>query len=129
MNRPIEFRAWDKEFKKFVEILGIYWISPDMPMTCHVKVWHHSSYSETMHRDVGQYIELQQFTGLIDKNGKNIFEGDILSIANIDNAYVKFINDGFKLTIDKVESCLDLFFLSKVCFVIGNIYENPELIK
>lgn len=60
-----------------------------------------------------------QFTGLLDKNGKKIFEGDVMRNAgNI----VEFCKDGFCINGD---SSLSYWIGTEV---IGNIYDNPELL-
>jgi hypothetical protein len=72
---------------------------------------------------------LLQYTGLVDKNDKEIFEGDILKIycENNRNSYfkeVKWLNDPFnKGRWDALDNCVFTF-----CKIVGNIYENPELI-
>jgi uncharacterized phage protein (TIGR01671 family) len=81
-----------------------------------------------------------QLTGLPDKNGKEIYEGDILSVCNgsinctpwMDEPYeVKYVpNKGFAMCMfcwnEKGESEMDS---THWCEVIGNIHENPELLK
>lgn len=68
-----------------------------------------------------------RFTGLTDKNGVKIFEGDILEAESGNRGYVMFINGAF------MKSCnsKDMPFLiaSDVNAVIGNIHDNPELLK
>jgi uncharacterized phage protein (TIGR01671 family) len=58
-----------------------------------------------------QNFDLMQYTGLHDKNGKEIYEGDIVTWGNETN--LRGMEDGYNRDIE----------------VIGNIYENPELIK
>lgn len=79
----------------------------------------------------GNFIEvipetIERYTGLIDRNGVKIFEGDILEAINGNRGYVMFINGAF------MKSCnsKDMPFLiaSDVNTVIGNIHDNPELI-
>lgn len=73
-----------------------------------------------------------QFTGLHDKNGTEIYEGDILEIENETNAQVLF-GDGMFVgkEINGWDPMADYFPLGgnvKTAKVIGNIYENPELL-
>ena len=85
-------------------------------------------------------IELMQSTGLKNKNGKEIFEGDILKVANNDSSWFEvvkydhdkamFISKEVNLKYEVPETPLyDLFspFPFKV-EVIGNIWENPDLL-
>lgn len=83
-------------------------------------------------------VELMQSTGLYDKNGKKIFEGDILKVANNDSSWFEvvkydhdkamFISKEVNLKYEVPETPLyDLFspYLFKV-EVIGNIWENRD---
>lgn len=76
-------------------------------------------------------LVFMQYTGLKDKNGTKIFEGDIVNMLNItdypmqikwNKKWARFI---FYNLVDKTE--MNLF--TEQCEVIGNIYDNPELIK
>jgi len=75
----------------------------------------------------------QEYTGLLDKNGKEVFVGDIVSPINFDGSYrdaiVKFRNGCF--IVESMGMCKDYECLGdKIGFkIIGNIYENPELIR
>lgn len=65
-------------------------------------------------------LELLQFTGLLDKNGKEIYEGDIIS----DGTFT------FPVTWDEKECRFNgIDSLEGSAKIIGNIYENPELLK
>lgn len=86
-------------------------------------------------------LELMQFTGLLDKNGKEIYEGDIVrseyGVGYDTKMYPSFTNGTHRVNIFEVkfEDCS--YNLSKPhdgnfdkeFEIIGNIYENPELIK
>lgn len=78
-----------------------------------------------------------QFTGLLDKNGKKIFEGDVVNIKEAERKYVvKFHNGCFKLfhadpklngmLWGNVERVFELLWNFEI---IGNVTENPELLK
>lgn len=115
-NRPIKFRAWDKVSSKM--------IVTDFHITCFGIVWNaHNPHDEVNY-------ELMQFTGLKDKNGKEIYEGDVLRIGTSPNAYPIYY-DGEKAwftTCKKDNSYLDVGNWSHAK-IIGNIYENPELLN
>lgn len=72
------------------------------------------------------YKTVGQYTGLTDKNGVKIFEGDILEAESGNIGYVMFINGAF------MKSCnsKDMPFLiaSDVNAVIGNVFDNPEML-
>lgn len=78
--------------------------------------------------DYGEYVntnqaELMQFTGLHDKNGKEIFEGDILDFENGYISEIHFSNACFLLNDGMHRENLSH---GKI---IGNIYQNPELLE
>lgn len=75
-----------------------------------------------------------QFTGLLDKNGSKIFEGDIVTGADFDeeDGYAKIVWDEktarFNIEAKSVAYDFDNYRGNEI-EVIGNIYDNPELIK
>lgn len=76
-----------------------------------------------------------QFTGLYDKNGRKIFEGDIVNFYNDDGEFspyeVRWQDSGFSVLMNGNPDLFDVLddFFSRRCEVIGNIYDNPELLK
>lgn len=76
---------------------------------------------------------LMQYTGLKDKNGKEIYEGDIVRYEMPgpppEDLMIEFIEPIiFSVASFDVEGA-PLYVVNDVCEVIGNIYENPELLK
>ena len=86
------------------------------------------------------YKTVGQFTGLTDKNGKKIFEGDIVYIKSQEPTskvtgrkpiYTIIFKKGYFSLLRKTNRIVvfDLRVWYKECEVIGNIYDNPELLK
>ena len=118
--REIKFRVWDKLNKEMfdVEIINFQ---------------ERRVYKDTVSYRKFEDIELIQYTELKDKNNKEIYEGDILSDGNNEKPYkVIFENGSFRAEFegDFNEYSFDLIdVVAQGCEIIGNIYENPELIK
>ena len=80
-------------------------------------------------------IELMQSTGLKDKNGKEIFEGDIVdykgrkAVIKWHGSYASFIYRFVDELNKRSAEWYQLYLAYLKCEVIGNIYENPELLE
>ena len=121
------FRAWDKENKKMIDVDILNWNNGEVDfigdgITFILKA---------------NDIELMQSTGLTDKNGKEIFEGDILSIetdeenvkveVSWDSKHALFAFESKKY--NEKEPLAELFEDNSYPFkIIGNIWEDGELL-
>ena len=84
------------------------------------------------------HLELMQCTGLKDKNGKLIYEGDVVEDVNIGCvATIEYLPYTYSLMVH-IRRMDDYITIENICFteaegtpfeVIGNIYENPELLE
>ncbi len=67
--------------------------------------------------------KLMQYTGIKDKNGKEIYEGDVVKKSGA-NWQITYSDGSFRL-----DNRIPLSTEAKDCEVIGNLYENPELLE
>lgn len=78
-------------------------------------------------------IALMQSTGLFDKNGKEIFEGDIVKMAKdiySDLTYYEIVRHrGGAYRLESNQHGCELWLRHTNCEVIGNIYENPKFLE
>lgn len=75
-----------------------------------------------------------QFTGLYDKNGNEIYEGDIVKWAKDNRMYViKFLRGMFYASVEECNKSMiggfPLHRITEYSEIVGNIYDNPELMK
>ncbi|WLR53579.1 YopX family protein [Mesobacillus subterraneus] len=132
--REIKFRAWEKHLK---EIIPVYDIDFDFKQINTNKAWRR--FDE---------VELMQYTGLKDKNGKDIYEGDIIAT---DDYAVAMLKHWGKKTEEKISLYEIKFFEGRYMLfdknswvavlnhhvmskaneltVVGNFYENHELLE
>ena len=125
--REIEFRAWYKPSKKMFKVGQI---------TLKKGIW---SYEPDNKEHIGVCIPYQpsfilmQYTGLKDKNGKKIFEGDIIDVTRLciwERGIVILKNGCFFIKVK--ETLLPLYECEINNYkleVINNIYDNPKLLK
>jgi len=120
MNRVIKFRAWDKELKTMYSweaMLAIFELGDLNKNT-----------TSALSQNAG--IVFMQFTGLKDKNGKEIFESDIIKTPrDIFEVIYKDCEFGRETTNGIVSLVTVRNYEGEELEIIGNIYENPEILK
>jgi len=145
--REIKFRAWDKEFQCRLDPEHFYITGEGRPFTCQKRWGDISCRYELMGTE--RYI-IERYTGLKDKNGKEVYEGDILAGYKIitdsgqKNIHMvvqfkygafghKWIQPCFDSDEGKWEPFYDcdekLVLWLDEFKIVGNIYENPELLE
>jgi uncharacterized phage protein (TIGR01671 family) len=139
--KKIKFRAWDKvEQRMFytVEYIGL------RDEVVHIRSVNIRNDEMRMDFNGDRYIDkyfnyqdilfddivLMQYIGIKDKNGVKIYEGDILYNEFQGNMFVKFCDSNTcYMLVDKQGMNKFLKHTKRLYEVIGNIYENPELLK
>lgn len=117
----LRFRAWlKKEQKMDNEIDHISWLEDEL----------YCIGDGITYMVLAEDLVLMQSTGLKDKNGKEIFEGDVVSIDTdeFDLLFVKY-ESGIYWLMDDEECVEHLSDYYKYVSIVGNIYENPELLE
>lgn len=136
--REIKFRAWDKENKEMLDIEDLHW--DDCIRDFSIRT--------TMYRDYFDIKDmiLMQYTGLKDKNGKEIYEGDIVKINahSYDFGFekdrigeIRFLGGafGFYKQLSEKEYLFNELSIEfaygelEYYEVVGNIYENKNLLE
>lgn len=128
MSREIKFKAWDKETNEIRSVMGYDYSKREVGLCSVPERKFGGGVLHTIH-EIGRHIDdviLLQYTGLEDASGTEICEGDILKdVDGISgtvevedgNTYWNWLN--VSTILSEVHDTVD---------VIGNIYENPELL-
>jgi uncharacterized phage protein (TIGR01671 family) len=129
--REIKFRAWDKSQNKMYQVRGINFDNEDL--------WLKINETQIMGANLFE-VELMQYTGLKDKNGKEICQGDIVEckcgntgktiLRQVEYIGVSFCTKNGSFYNQKTKQREYCYIpLKPYVKVVGNIYENPELLK
>lgn len=124
--REIKFRAWDKEHKRWTN----YSIADDLPRFYdkHTGCWKTDK--------EGKRFILSQYTGLKDKNNREIYEGDVIKAISFARwiGVVEYSDENSAFIFDDLDKKYrgdSIVFMSQFdqgFKILGNIYENPELL-
>ena len=128
MSREIKFRAWLKEEKKIVNVETIDFTDKSIQYLEKSEIIN----AYLLRRVSFDDVELMQYTGIKDKNGKEVYEGDIviLNDAEEENRCVVKYKYGSYILIDgDLREDLSNVESDKFLEVVGNIYENKNLME
>lgn len=125
MSREIKFRAWDKENQKMMKVSSLHLENKEISV----------KENGTFH--LFRMKDLMQYTGVKDKNGTEIYEGDIVKILKSEG-YGEYYEQ-VKYT-GKIECCVSEFRVQPLNLrlsdesiveieVVGNVCEHPELLE
>ena len=143
MNREIKFRVWNKDTHNWHNILTLAGKNPMNPANG-IDAWLKPGVNLGNYANNENYV-ITQSTGLKDKDKREIYEGDIIKVpenpifemSNLPTyscGVVTWIREGFEICQKMVGATrLSQYVMCDCCpvkiEVIGNIFENPELLK
>ena len=125
--KEIKFRAWDLERKRMYDVQGINWYDREVYYS-YSDAWYPNGYSISDEQYLDKVI-LMQYTGLKDKNKREIYEGDVIKVFGTRIGYIQWIDSlaSFGVTIQKEPMPIPLHEENNIVDsveIIGNTYEN-----
>jgi uncharacterized phage protein (TIGR01671 family) len=144
----LEFRVFDKRYGRFWDGTGLDLIDDSVNLFLEPRgqlvVMNNDPYWSNMtDEEIRERFVVSQWTGLKDKNGVKIFDGDVVKRRKLTDSggYFHYFNSavevvdgvingvGVIVEWDRETNKTDVAYLGEHCEVVGNIYENPWLIK
>jgi uncharacterized phage protein (TIGR01671 family) len=119
MNNRFKFRVWDKLAERM--------IYPHNDNQQHFIIDLNGRFHNLQNGSGGDDYVIQQYTGLKDKNGKEIYEGDVVEIG--DRKKEVIFNIGMFYIDENYGDIVTLSEVDNIIEVIGNIFKTPELLK
>lgn len=105
MSRVIKFRAWNIKGRKMLDLQKLTPLATELP---------------GLFLPADENSILVQYTGITDKNGKEIYEGDVIRYGEGDHRVCEWSGPAWGYR--------NIMWADRTGEVIGNIYENPELL-
>jgi len=124
MNREIKFRAWDGKRMAYADLFDLLENSSEDYFVGNKTRKGYDNPRPSLHMSE---CDIMQYTGLKDKNGVEIYEGDVMRRQNGDYDLVLFDKGSF--CVRHKNGDIDLIAYHNHFEVIGNIYENKELLE
>jgi len=110
--REFKFRAWD-DYKKKMFYHKLIYVPTDKLNDCFLD----------------EDLEFMQYTGLKDKNNRDVYEGDIVKWNNNVICSINYNKAHFVLSSNKNKNYRELSWVYGDCEVVGNIYEHSKLLE
>lgn len=118
------FRVWFPDFNQMLRVKALIFEKDKTRCAC--------GYSFDFYLE-DENATIMQSTGLVDKNGKEIFEGDIVKMSKdvySEPTYYEVVrHHGGAYRLESKQHGCELWLRHTDCEVVGNVYENPELLE
>lgn len=126
--RDIKFRIWDTENNEMLKVQELDFEPTFYGGRIAIRPDQYNDYFDT------EDMILMQYTGLKDKNGKEIYEGDIIQYEDITKGLVRYSEKYAQYVLVNTGSVKDEFeplgdYNMEVFEIIGNEYDNPDLLE